>query len=157
MPGNVYVQGSYRTVKVMDSQTVLDIQYCNCLTIPSGIGFAYGIPFAAWQGGAGPGIGILESIAGELEILVSGHHVVAGMATQDLDKNGLLQDFASVVVEYDRGPALPPLTSTVDIRIDLLVAQDTGIGGFQAPPPPGQLAPAAACDQAYAALAALAA
>src|SRR5690349_137074 len=120
MPTNFYTQGSYRTVKVMDGLTTLDIQYVSAVTIPSGIGFAYGVPYDSWQAGSGPGIGILESLAGQIEILVSGHHVVAGTATQDLDANGLLQDFVSVVVEYDRGGTAAPLQTTVDIPVDLL-------------------------------------
>src|SRR6185437_2383125 len=124
MPTNFYTQGSYRTVKVMDGLTTLDIQFVSAVTVPTGIGFAYGVPYDSWQAGSGPGIGILESIAGQLELLASGHHVVAGMATQDLDANGLLADFASVVVEYDRGAAGPPLQTTVDIPIDLLVYED---------------------------------
>jgi hypothetical protein len=156
MANTFYVRGSYRTVKVLDGSTTLDIQYVNCVTIPTGIGFAYGVPYASWQGGSGPGIGILDSIAGQLELLASGHHVVAGMATQDLDANGLLQDFASVVVEYDRGPASTPLQTTVDVPVDLLVYEDPGIGGFRPPPPPGQVSPGDACDAAYAGLAALA-
>ena len=156
MPTNFYTRGSYKTVKVLDGSTTLDVQLVSCITVPSGIGFAYGVPFESWQGGSGPGIGILESIAGQLELLVSGHHVVAGMATQDLDANGLLQDFSSVTVQYDRGPTEAPLQTTVDIPVDLLVYEDPGIGGFKPPPPPGGQSPAAMCDTAYQGLAALA-
>lgn len=133
-----YAIGSYRTVKVLSGQTVLDVQYVTSATIPTGITFAYGVPWDSWQGGTGPGIGLLDSIATQLETMVTDLHVIAGTATQDLDANGLLEDFVTVTVEYDRAAtALPPLYGSVNIPINNFLITDTGIGGLQIPPPGG--------------------
>ena len=133
-----YPLGSYRTVKVLSGQTVLDVQYVTCVTIPTGMTFAYGVPWDSWQGGAGPGIGLLDSIATQLEEMATNLHVVAGSATQDLDANGLLEDFVSVTVEYDRSSSgLPPLYGTVNIPVNNFLISDTGIGGLVIPPPGG--------------------
>lgn len=138
MAGNFYPVGSYRTVKVLSGQTVIDVQYVTCATIPTGITFAYGVPWASWEGGTGPGIGLLDSIATSLETMVTDLHVIAGTANADLDANGLLEDFVSVTVEYDRSASgLPPLYGSVNIPVNNFLTTDTGIGGLQIPPAGG--------------------
>lgn len=150
-----YVVGAYRTVKVLSGQTTLDVEYVTCATIPTGITFAYGVPIDSWAGGVGAGIGILDSIAVQLEELVTNLHVVSGTAINDLDKNGLLEDLVSLTVEYDRGGALPPLFGTVEIPVNDFVLSDTGIGGLVIPPP-GGLTPSQQVQAEYQRLAALA-
>ena len=151
-----YPLGSYRTVKVLTGQSVLDIQYVTCATIPTGITFAYGVPHDSWQGGAGPGIGLLDDIAVQIEQLVTNLHVVAGTAIQDLDLNGLLEDYVALTVEYDRSSVgLPPLFGTVNVRIDNFLISDTGIGGLVIPPP-GGLTPSQQVQAEYQRLATLA-
>jgi hypothetical protein len=150
-----YPLGSFRTVKVLTGQSTIDVQYVTCATIPTGITFAYGVPIDSWQGGVGPGIGLLDSIAVQLEELVTNLHVVAGTAITDLDANGLLEDKVSVTVEYDRGGVLPSLFGTVDIPVDNFLISDTGIGGLVIPPP-GGLTPSQQVQAEYQRLAALA-
>lgn len=138
MADNFYPLGSYRTVKVLSGNTILDIQYVTCATIPTGITFAYGVPIDSWQGGTGPGIGLLTDIATQLEEQVTNLHVIAGSANSDLDANGLLQDFVSVTVEYDRSAqGLPALYGTVNIPVNNFLSTDTGIGGLVIPPAGG--------------------
>jgi hypothetical protein len=123
---------SYRTVKVLSQTDVVDVQYVSAVSSPSGFGFAYAVPYDAWL--ADGGGGLLDVIAVQLEQIGSNGQMVASSATQDLDKNGLLQDYVSAVVEYDRSAqGLPPLSGTVEIPVQAFFSQDTGIGGFTVP------------------------
>lgn len=149
MPGSFYPLTSFRTVKVLDASTILDVQLVTCVTIPTGITFQYGVPYAGWKGGTGPGIGLLDDIATQIETMVTDLHVTAGTASQDFDKNNLLIDEVELVVELDRsGVGLPSLTETVTIPIDLFVTTDTGIGGLVIPPV-GGLTPNEIVQAAY--------
>lgn len=156
MADNFYVLGSFRTIKPITGLTTLDVEYVTCATIPSAMTFAYGVPIDSWQGGTGPGIGLLTSIATGLEELVTNLHAVAGMAVQDQDRNGLLQDAVAVTVEYDRSASgLPPLYGTVNIPVNDFLTVDTGIGGLVIPPS-GGVTPNERVQREYARLEALA-
>lgn len=123
---------SYRTIKVMGPESVLDVQYCTCQSIPHGLGFAYAVPRDTYL--AGDALGLLDVISSQLEEIYSNGEMVASSPLQDLDANGLLQDWVAAVVSLDRtGQGLPPLTSTVNIPVDAFFAQETGIGGFTIP------------------------
>ena|ERR1051326_3380408 len=156
MADSFYVIGSYRTVKVLTGQTVVDVEYVTCATIPTGITFAYGVPIESWTFEPQAGIDLLNVIATQLEEMVTNLHVVSGTAISDLDQSGLLQDYVAVTVEYDRAAqGLPPLYGTVNIRIDNFFLTETGIGGLVITPP-GGLTPNAQVQQEYARLQALA-
>jgi hypothetical protein len=130
MADSFYVIGSYRTVKVLSGQTVLDIEYVTCATIPTGITFAYGVPIDAWTFEPAAGIDLLNQIAVQLESLVTSGHVVSGSAVQDLDANGLLEDFVAATVAFDRSAqGLPPLYGTVNIPVNALIADTITFGG----------------------------
>lgn len=123
---------SYRTVKVLTPTDVVDIQYVTCISMPSGFGFAYGVPHDEYV--ASSGVGLLDVIAVQLEEIGANGQMVASSPVQDLDKNGLLQDYVAAVVEYSRtAQGLPPLQGVVNIPINNFFAQDTGIGGFTIP------------------------
>lgn len=123
---------SYRTVKVLSATDVVDVQYVTAISTPGGFGFAYAVPYQSWVSGAGNGL--LDVIAVQLEQIGSNGQMVASTPTQDLDKNGLLVDYVSAVVEYDRSAqGLPPLSGTVEIPVQAFFSQDTGIGGFTVP------------------------
>lgn len=123
---------SFRTVKVLTATDVIDVQYVSAISEPSGFGFAYAVPHDEYV--ASQGVGLLDVIAVQLEEIGSNGQMVASSGVQDLDKNGLLQDFVAAVVEYPRtGQGLPPLQGTVNIPVNNFFAQDTGIGGFHIP------------------------
>lgn len=144
---------SYRTVQVMSASTVLDAEYVVCLTVPSGIGFAYAVPLDSWKAGAAGGL--LDVIATQLEELAASNHVVGGVGVQDIDAQGLLSDAVDLTVEVDRtAQGLPPLDGVVTIPVQAFFLQETGIGGFHVP---GSVSPAALVDAEYARLEALAA
>jgi hypothetical protein len=157
MADSFYATTSYRTIKVIPPNSVLEIEYVSCATIPTGITFAYGVPYDGWQGGTGPGIGLLDSIAVQLEQLVSNLDVVGGQATQDLDNNGTLADFVDLYVQYDRSAqGLPPLQETVTVNVNDFLTSETGIGGLVIPPS-GGVTPTEAVQAAIARLEQLAA
>jgi hypothetical protein len=147
-----FVQDSYKTTQVASGTQVVDIQYIVCLTIPTGIGFAYPMIYTTWQNG--PPYVALQAIAVLLEDLVTSAHVVAGQAVQDLDANGLLQDYVDLIVQLDRSAqGLTPLDGTVSMSMSFiqLWAIDPSIGNAS-----GQPTPSAKCAEEYARLQALA-
>lgn len=138
MAQSFYVTGSLSTIQIVPPNQVLNIEYVSCATIPTEISYAYGIPRASWQRGTGPGVGILDSIAVQIEELVTNLDVVGGQASQEQDHNGLLADFVDLIVSLDRSAqGLPPLTETVHIPILSFIVTDTGIGGLVIAPPGG--------------------
>jgi hypothetical protein len=147
-----FVQDSYKTTQVASGTQVVDVQYITCLTIPTGIGFAYAMIYTTWQNG--PPYDALQAIAVLLEDLVTSAHVVAGQAVQDLDANGLLADYVDLIVELDRSAqGLTPLQGTVSMSMPFiqLWAIDPNIGNAS-----GQPTPSAKCAEEYARLQALA-
>lgn len=146
---------SYRTVKVLSPTDVLDVQYVSAITTPHGLGFAYAVPIDSWNESPGNANGLLDVIAIDLEGIYTGGHLVASTPVQDLDRNGLLQDFVAAVVEYDRtAQGLPPLQGTVNIPVDSFFTSEVIPGGFGVP---GAKSPAEYVAEEYALLAALAA
>lgn len=123
---------SYRTVKVLSATDVVDVQYVSAISLPSGFGFAYAVPYDSWVSGAGNGL--LDVIATQLEQIGSNGQMVASSPVQDLDANGLLVDYVAAVVEYSQAAqGLPPLQGTANIPVQAFFGQDTGIGGFHIP------------------------
>lgn len=152
MAENYVVLDSYKTVQVASQTQVTDVQYITCSSTPSGIGFNYAMYYGTWKNG--PPYIALEAFATTLENLVTYDHVVAGQGVQDLDANGLLQDYIDVIVQLDRSAqGLPPLEGTASIPnsiIELLYVQDL-------PLPSGEKTPAQITGAEYSRLEALAA
>lgn len=148
-----YAVTSFQTVQVSIGNTVQDVEYVTCATIPTGIGFSYPVALSTWR--ADSGVQVLGAIATELENLATFEHVVGGDAVQTIDVNGLLADASELVVEYDRSArGLPPLQGTVTIPLSLIVLLEAEQG---LPVPPGTLTPAQIVGAEYQRLAALAA
>ncbi len=139
MADSFAVVNSFRTIQVLSATSILEAEMVTCLTIPSGLGFAYAVPIESWVSGAGEGL--LDVIATQLEEMsvASGGHVAASTPTQDIDLNGLLTGTVDATVEYSRASAgLPPLYGTVSIPIQAFFSQETGIGGFHFGESPNQ-------------------
>ena len=132
----------------MSQTTVLDAEYVICMTVPSGIGFAYAVPLTSWIAGAG--VGLLDVIANQLEALAATGEVVGGVGVQDIDPQGLLADAVDLTVRLDRTAlGLPPLDGVVTVPIQSFFSQQTGIGGFHVP---GSVSPTQMVADEYARL-----
>lgn len=137
MANAFYAVTSFQTIQVGTGNTVQDVEYVICSTIPTGIGFAYPVALGTWR--ADRGVQVLEPMAVELENLVTNGHVVGGDATQSIDVNGLLQDAVDLIVEVDRSAqGRLPLQGTVSLPMPnlFLWTQDNAIAeasGLQTP------------------------
>jgi hypothetical protein len=137
MAGSFQVLSSYSTIQVLKANVVVPVEYVNCETFPSGIGFSYAVPKEVWERNRGGDA--LGLIADELENMVVNYHVVDGDAAQSLDASSLLADAVALVVEYDRpSSGLPPLQGEVNISIGdvLLEASDPEIYNASGKPTP---------------------
>jgi len=112
MANNFIPLDSYRTVQVLSQTTVQDVQYVSAVTTGHGLGFAYPVPIDSWL--ADQGAALLGEIATELEDIWGHGQVYSSTPSQDIDANGLLQDYIDVTVYYVR-PGLPNLYGTVSI------------------------------------------
>ena len=152
MAAGYYVVSSFSTVQVLSGNTVIDVEYVNAATTPTGIGFSYAIPVEVWK--LNQGGDALPLIAAELENMVENYHVVGGDSVQTLDVNGLLADSVDLVVEYARpATGLPPLRGTVNVSMADIYLEATDPSIYNAT---GRPTPQAQVEAEYQRLAALA-
>lgn len=152
MADSYIVLDAYKTIQVVSSQLVSDVEYVTISTLPTQITLSYAMDHEVWK--KGPPYDQLEAMAQLLENLVTNYHVIAGSAVQDLDANGLLTDYVDVIVQFDRAAAsLPPLQGTVSIPVSTiyLEATDPLIANALHITPPGAM-----CEAEYLRLQALA-
>ena len=153
MAGNWVAIGSYRSVQVLSTTVVIDVEVVTFQTSPSGIVCTYAVPYESWKSDAGAAL--VGNVATQLEQLVANHHVVGGSPSQDVDPSNLLVDYEDLTVAYDRtSTGLPPLYGTVSVPLSAFELAETGIGGLVIP---GTQTPADYVDAEYNRLAALAA
>ena len=126
------VQYSAPSVKVYPGNLVQPTIRAWCLTVPTGIGFAYEVPEASFNSDAGSAL--LDVPGQEIEILVASHHVTGGQGVQDIDANNLLTDFVDLVVTYTvAGSPFPSPTAVAHVPMDSFFSAETGIGGLIIP------------------------
>jgi hypothetical protein len=118
---------SYRTVQVLSSTTVQDVQYVTAQTNAHSLGFAYPVPLAAWQ--ESQGVALLTEIATALEDLYAEGHVNSATPSQDIDENGLLVDNVDVTVVYTR-TTLPNLYGAVSIPVESFTSDYSEFGSI---------------------------
>lgn len=129
---------SFRTTQVLSSTLVAQVEMATCQTVPTGIAFTYGVPVDAFGAlGTGPGAGILDSIATQIEELVSNMGVVGGYPGDTLDPSNLVTQNENLVVGYVT-PQGNTVYGTATIPMSAFVSSETGIGGVTIGKTPGQ-------------------
>ena len=144
------VKGSYSTVQVITPTLVQPIQYTTVQTQPSGVIASIALDQQTFiAGDAGP---LIAAFVDAIEIIMAMPEVIAGIGTQTLDPNGLLQDFVTFTVQYVSANTAPSgVTAEADVPVGLLSTAET-FGGHSNLP-----AAEAIITKAYNALAAQAA
>jgi hypothetical protein len=121
-------QGSSRTVQVLSSSQVVEVERIEAATVPHNVGFWRYVPIAAFNAeGSDPW---LEPLAAAIEQrLASGLADDAAMV-EDTDAFGLVQDFIDFIVSVPPGPGkVGPFTATVRVPVLLLTADVGLVGG----------------------------
>lgn len=81
---------------------------------PTGIIFNYWVDKAVWDAGVAPTL--FEAVAGDVEALIAQTPAISGFGFEDLDANGLLQQFITFVVAAT-APGGTPNALTIDVDI----------------------------------------
>lgn len=120
--------GSYDTVQVLSATSTVEVLYCTIVTSGSGSTVQRTVPKAEFA--ADKGEGILSSLADAVDNAISGGLATGAVGTQGIDANGFIYDAVTFTVSYTPPyPTASPLTTTVEIPVDVLTA-DTSFGGF---------------------------
>lgn len=121
--------GSYATVQVISSTLVLRIQYCTIQTEPSKVIASIAIAEADFKGGTANVL--LGDFADAIETIMNHPEVIAGVGSQTIDENGLLEDNVVFTVQYV-GPTTPAsgVTTEAVVPVGLLNFTDGAIGAL---------------------------
>jgi hypothetical protein len=104
------------TIQVLSPTLVQPVVDCPLRTKPSGVFFDYWLDQATFDAGEGPVI--LEAVCAGVEHIMASQPVIAGVGAQQLDANGLLEQFITFTVAYQvPGSTTGPLTVEVDVPV----------------------------------------
>lgn len=119
---------SYDTVQVLSATSAVDVIYCTIVTSGSQSVVQRAVPKTEFTNDQGAGI--LDSLATAVDDAISGGLASFAVGTQGVDPQGLIYDAVTFTVEYTPNyPTAAPLTTTVEVPVDVLTA-DTSFGGF---------------------------
>lgn len=120
MAGSFVVVSQAREIQVLSPTVTIPVQKVGISTIPHGVTVEFPIPVELWPDAGGRDL--LESLASEIETLISDGRMVGGQYVQDYDDNGLLVDYLDATVRWeDPNHIRPPQETTVLIPLGLLL------------------------------------
>ena len=106
-------------VHVLSTTDVVDAVRATVQTPSHGIVAASIVPAVNW--GTVVGTNQLNQVAFDVDYIIDHTAAIAGIGSQSIDANGLLQQVVTFTVAYTPpGSTLPPLTGTVDVPMPLL-------------------------------------
>ena len=116
--------GSYSTVQVITPTLTQPIVYTTIQTQPSGVIAAIALAKADFD--AGTSAPLIQGFADAIEVIMARPEVIAGIGTQQLDPNGLLDDYVTFTVQYV-GPNTAPsgVTAEADVPVGLISTVET--------------------------------
>lgn len=114
MATNYDIKATIPTIQVLSPTLVQQVMDCTLQSIPSGVIFDYWVDRAVWDAGDAPPL--LEMVAGNVEHILSATAAISGVGSQQLDKNGLLDQFVTFTVAATAPGGTPDaLTTDVDV------------------------------------------
>ena len=129
MAASYTVLGSYATVQVVSTTSVIDVLRITCRTIPSGVVFSANAPYRniaavpITQAHVTPdqvaqiAKVFLAPLAVGIERMMGSGEVSGAISEQDIDASGLLIDYISATVSYSPNTPAQPLAFTQTVRI----------------------------------------
>lgn len=121
-------QGSSRTVQVLSSSQVVEVERVEAQTVPHGVGFWRYVPLAAFNAeGTQPW---LEPLGAAIEQRLTSGLADDAQMVEDTDAFGLVQDFVDFAISVEPGPGkVGPFTAMVRVPVLLLTADTSIVGG----------------------------
>jgi hypothetical protein len=107
---------SQSSIQVLSPTVTLPVVNTVLRTKPHGVIFEYWLAKADFD--AGTAGGLLEQVASDVEQIMAGEPVIAGVGGAQLDSSGLLAQYITFTVAYTPpGSTTGPLTADVDVPV----------------------------------------
>ena len=123
------LQASESTVQVLSPTVVNEIVYCTILTSPSGVLASKPVSDQAFSNNKASVD--LTNFTNAIEDIMTNKAVIAGVGSQAIDPNGLIQDNVDFTVQYvPPGSTSTSITAVASVPVGLLDFSDGEIGSM---------------------------
>lgn len=121
------LQASESTVQVLSPTVVNEIVYCTILTSPSGVLASKPVSDTAFSHNKASVD--LTNFTNAIEDIMTNKAVIAGVGSQAIDPNGLIQDNVDFTIQYvPPGSTSTSITAVASVPVGLLNFSDGEIG-----------------------------